>query len=210
VIPESRQRAALTAVLAALEPEALAVPERVLRLIPPRPFGYGVEERQFRSGASPAFDQLAMARTLARDIVGGLLHPQRLGRVVAFAARDPSLPSIGEVMGALLEHTWGAEPGGEQAALRRVVQRVVVDALIDLATDASAPVEARAAAEWSLTRIEEIVESLNPLSGDDAAHLSLVLSDIARFLDRTDAPTHRTPAFPTPPGVPIGGGHRRP
>jgi hypothetical protein len=210
IIPGDRQRTALTAVLAALEPEALAVPERVLRLIPPRPFGYAAEERQFRSAASPAFDQLAMARTLARDVVSGLLHPQRLGRVVAFHARDPSLPSIGEVMGALLEQTWGVDPAGEQAALRRVVQRVVVDGLIDLASDAAAPVEGRAAAEWSLTRIEEIAEAQNPLSGDDAAHLSLVLADIARFLDRTDAATRRTPAMPTPPGVPIGDRHGRP
>jgi hypothetical protein len=210
VIPADRQRAGLTAVLGALDPEALAVPELVLRLIPPRPFGYAAEQRQFRSGASPAFDQLAMARTLARDVVGGLLHPQRLGRVVAFAARDPSLPSIGEVMGALLEHTWGVEPGGEHPALRRVVQRAVVDGLIHLAADSAAPVEARAAAEWSLSRIEEIAEAQSPLSGDDAAHLALVLADIARFLDRTDAGTGRTPAYPTPPGAPIGDGRRRP
>jgi hypothetical protein len=210
LIPGDRQRAALTAVLDALEPAALAVPERVLRLIPPRPFGYAPEERQFRSGASPAFDQMAMARSLAQDVVGDLLQPRRLARVVAFAARDPSLPTVGEVMGALLERTWGAGPGGEQAALRRVVQRVVVDALLDLAADPEAPVEARAAGEWALTRIEEIAEEQHPLSGDDAAHLSLVLADIGRFLDRLDGATRRTRPFPTPPGDPIGDGHRRP
>ena len=209
VIPGDRQRAALTAVLDALEPAALAVPERVLHLIPPRPFGYAAEERQFQSGATPAFDQIAMARTLASDIVGRLLNPQRLGRVVAFSARDPSLPTLGEVMGAMLERTWGAEPGGEGAALRRVVQRAVVDGLIDLAADPTAVVEARAAAEWSLSRIEEIAEQQSPLSGDDAAHLALVLADVGRFLDRPDDATRRTRRFPTPPGAPIGDGHRR-
>jgi len=210
VIPGDRQRAALAAVLDALEPEALAVPERVLRLIPPRPFGFGTDARQFRSAAAPAFDQLAMARSLAGDIVGRLLHPQRLGRVAAFAARDPSLPTLGEVMGTLLERTWGVEPGGDGAVLRRVAQRAVVDGLIDLAADSTAAVEPRAAAEWSLARIEEIAEQQNPLSGDDAAHLALVLSDVARFLDRTDGPTGRSRRFPTPAGDPIGDGRRRP
>jgi hypothetical protein len=204
IIPGDRQRAALTAVLGALEPATLAVPERVLRLIPPRPFGYAAEDRQFPSGAAPAFDQLAMARTLAGDIIGRLLDRQRLGRVAAFSARDPSLPTLGEILGALLERTWGAEPGGEEVALRRVVQRAVVDGLVDLAADAAAVVEARAAAEWSLSRVEEIAEQRNPLSGDDAAHLALVLADIGRFLDRTDDATRRTRRFPTPPGAPIG------
>jgi hypothetical protein len=210
IIPADRQRAALATVLDALAPEELTVPDRVLRLIPPRPAGFAPEERQFQSGAAPAFDQLAMARSLARDVVDGLLQPQRLGRVVAFAARDPSLPTIGEVMGALLERTWGVEPGGDLQALRRLVQRVVVDGLIDLAADPAAPVEARAAAEWSLTRIEEVAEQQNPLSGDDAAHLSLVLADVARFLDRTDDATRRTRPYATPQGDPIGQGHRRP
>ena len=57
--------------------------------------------------------------------------------------------------------------------------------------------------------IEEIAEQQSPLSGDDAAHLALVLADIARFLDRTDDATGRTRRFPTPPGAPIGDGHRR-
>jgi hypothetical protein len=109
---------------------------------------------------------------------------------------------------AIAERRWrGVEPGGEGATLRRVVQRAAVDGLIDLAADPTAVVEARAAAEWSLTRIEEIAERQNPLSGDEAAHLALVLADIARFLDRTDDATRRTRRFSTPPGDPIGTGH---
>jgi hypothetical protein len=209
IIPGTRQRAALTSVLDALDPAELAVPERVLALLAPRPLGYATEERQFRSAVQPAFDQLAMARTLADQIVRGLLAPRRLARVAAFSARDPSLPTLGEVMGALLERTWGSPPGGEHLALRRVVQRAVVDGLIDLAASTDGSVEARGAAEWSLARIEEIAEEQEPLSGDDAAHLALALSDIARFLDRADEPTRRTRPFPAPPGAPIGNGGRR-
>jgi hypothetical protein len=208
IVPGEQQRAALTRVLDVLEPDELAVREEVLHLLAPRPPGYASEERRFQSGAGPAFDQLAMARALAQDVVSGLLNPQRLGRVAAFSARDPALPALGEVLGTLVERTWEVEPGEEHAALRRVVQRVVVDELLTLASDANAAVEARAAAEWSLNRLADIAAERNPLSSDDAAHLALVTADIARFLGRTDDQTQRSRAFPTPPGDPIGGRRR--
>jgi hypothetical protein len=111
---------------------------------------------------------------------------------------------------AIAERRWrGVEPGGEGATLRRVVQREVVDGLIDLAADPTAVVEARAAAEWSLTRIEEIAERQNPLSGDEAAHLALVLADIARFLDRTDDARAGPADFPHHPVTRSGRAIRR-
>src|SRR5258705_2845600 len=75
LIPPAAQRRALEAVLDALSPRELAVPERVLRILAPRPFGYQDDSRGFRAAAPPPFGQLGVARTLAANVLGGLLEP---------------------------------------------------------------------------------------------------------------------------------------
>jgi hypothetical protein len=82
---------------------------------------------------------------------------------------------------------------------------VTVDALLDLAAEATATVEARAAAEWGLRRILETVQAAEPRSPDAQAHRSLLWGDIERFLNRRDNGTERSVPIGTPPGTPIGG-----
>ena len=204
MVDPQRQRLALGRVLDAIEPDDLAIPERVLKLMAPRPFGFPSSELALRSAMGPAFDQLGAARTLADAIVGGLLDPERLGRVAAFAARDRTAPALDEVIGTIVDRTWSPEPRGPHAALRRAVQRVVVDGLIDLAADAEASVEVRAAAEWALDNIGRVAAERGPLDGSDAAHLALVTADIDRFMSRPYEPTERSRPRGMPDGTPIG------
>ncbi len=203
LIPPAAQRRALETVLDALSPRELAVPERVLRMLAPRPFGYQDDSRGFGSAAAPAFDQLGIARTLAANVVGGLLEPQRAARLVAFTDRDPREPSLTEVIGRIIDRTWGAPAPAEHAALQRVVQRVVVDELIELARSSAAP-DVRGAAEWGLRRIGRQVAAPSRATGDVLAHRQLVSADIDRFLSRRDTPTKRPEPLTAPPGAPIG------
>ncbi|MBI4546199.1 MAG: zinc-dependent metalloprotease [Gemmatimonadetes bacterium] len=205
LVPAERQRRALELLLAELDAAELAVPERVLRLLAPRPFGYASDARAFATQAAPAFDQVGLARTLADMVVGGILEPRRTARVVAFHERDPGMPSLEEVMGRLVDGAWGGTPPREHAALRRAVQRAVLDALIELAADAGAAVESRAAAEWGLRRIAAALRSARPGSPQEAAHRQLAAADIERFLDRRYEGGRRTEPLRPPPGTPIGG-----
>ncbi|NIM52183.1 MAG: DUF5117 domain-containing protein [Gemmatimonadales bacterium] len=205
MIQPERQRRALELVLDALEPEELAIPERLLQLMTPRAYGYGTDEWFFGSDAYPAFDQIGAARTLASMIIGNLLAPRRAARLAAFHARNQDLPSLEEVIGRLMARTWEARTRSETAALRRVVQRIVVDELIDLAGSPNATVEARAAAEWGLRRIFELIQMQEPRLPAEQAHQSLAWADIERFLNRRDEATQRSEHRAMPPGTPIGG-----
>lgn len=204
IIDADRQRRALELVLDALDPSALAIPERILANLAPRPFGFAAHDRAFRSDAGSAFDHLGAARTLAAMIVGGLLTPERAHRVVTFAARDPDAPPLEEIVGRLIDRTWGAGPEPRLPALRRVVERVVVDELIALAANSDATVEVRAAAEWGLRRITELIQSSTTTRPPDEAHRVLAWSDIERFLQRRDEATGRSAPLTPPPGTPIG------
>ncbi|MDB4887322.1 MAG: hypothetical protein JWN79_2760, partial [Gemmatimonadetes bacterium] len=94
-VPGPAQRAALSALLAELEPAELAIPDTVLSLLGPRPSGYNGPVNNsnspvgelFRGRTDPAFDELSAARTLSQMIVDGILQRERAGRLVAFASR---------------------------------------------------------------------------------------------------------------------------
>ncbi len=205
IIPAARQRRALELLLDAIQPAALAIPERVLANLAPTPFGYEADPRGFRARGAPAFNQLEAARSLATQVVRGLLATHRTARVVAFAARDRSLPTLSAVIDRLVVRTWGAAPTAAHPELHRVTERVVVDGLLSLARDADAVVQARAEAEAGLRRIARLASA--PAATADAearAHRALVAADIDRFLQRRDAPSPGTPAAPAPPGTPIG------
>src|SRR5437870_4727197 len=55
ILAPPRQRRALELLLDAIQPAELAVPEPVLRLLAPTPFGYDGDDWAFRSQAAPAF-----------------------------------------------------------------------------------------------------------------------------------------------------------
>jgi len=204
LIPAARQRRALDLALHAIQPAELAVPERVLALMAPTPFGYDRDSWALESKAAPAFDQLGAARVIASQVVGGILDPARAARLAAFADRDPSLPTLTEVIGKLIDRTWGAPAPAQHAALQRVTERVVVDELIRLAGNADAVPEARAAAEWGLRRIQRQLAGPASPNPEAQAQRALAAADIDRFLSRRDAAAAPAKSPEAPPSTPIG------
>jgi len=203
MIGADRQRRALGQLTDALSPASLDVPERVLRMMAPRPFGHQDIRKDFESRAGPAFDHLGIARTLSRMVIGGVFDEPRMARVAAFHQRDPSLPSPEEVVGHFVEALWTEASTDD---LARVPQRELVDVLIDLAASTTATVESRAAAEWGLRSIADRASAA--VASDDpseAAYSGLVAADIGRFMQRRFDGGARTDALPPPPGTPIGG-----
>ncbi len=202
IIPAARQRRALELLLDAIQPAALAIRDSVLVDLAPTPFGYDADPRGFRSRGAPAFNQLDAARTVADQVVGGLLSVDRTARVIAFADRDPSLPTLSAVIDRMIARTWGAA-GPAHAALQRVTQRAVLDRLLALAADPGAMVQARADAEAGLRRIARLAAA-PAMDAEARAHRALAAADVERFLSRRDGATPRPAPTPPPPGTPIG------
>jgi Met-zincin/Domain of unknown function (DUF5117) len=209
------QRAALSALLAELQPGELAIPDTVLNLLGPRPSGYDGPVNNsnspvgelFRGRTDPAFDELSAARTLSQMIVDGVLQRERAARLVAFASRGPNMLTLGETIDSLVARTWGARDAGaspKMVALRRVSQRAVADRLLALAADADAAPEVRAVAEYEIALLRPVAQRLAG-GGDmmNRAHWSSIAGDFARWLDRRELP-RPTPALAPPPGDPFG------
>ncbi|MGH2599584.1 MAG: zinc-dependent metalloprotease, partial [Dehalococcoidia bacterium] len=158
IIPSDRQREALRLLLTALTPAELAIPERILAALPPPPFGTAKPFDAGTARAGYAFDQLAAARTLAALVLDNLLEKDRCARLVAFAARRDGVPALDEVFNLLIERTWHRPPP-DHAALVRVVQRALVDRLLQLAAADGVTPEVRAATLAALRHIRTLAES---------------------------------------------------
>ena len=205
-VAASDQRTALSALLGALEPAELAVPDTVLTLLSPGAADVTPSEELFRSRTRPAFDAWGAARTLAQMVVDALLQRDRAGRLVEFAARQRDALTLGEVIDSLVARTWRVEaPGNEKlAALRRVASRAVADRLLALAADREAAPEVRAMADFKIERLRDLARR-RARTGSDAAraHWEAVAGDFTRWIERRELPAP-TPALPAPPGDPFG------
>jgi hypothetical protein len=133
-------------------------------------------------------------------VIENLLHPQRAQRLVLFHLRDASNPSLGEVIQALVNASWGAAPSSDRMhqALRRTVQRVALNTMLDLAGDPRTSAEARAVAASEVARLGARIEAMQGGSAEDQGHRALALKDIRRFADGEDDRASR-PRFPVVP-----------
>jgi hypothetical protein len=212
VVPAARQRDALGAVLDTIGVEELAVPPRILALIPPRAFGYeGGTQELFAKRTDPAFDPVAAA-TIAADLaVSALLEPHRAARLNQYHALDRANPNFAEVAAALVARTWRAPAPKDayRAAIARSVQSLVVTRLMDLAADADASMQVRAVATDQLRLLSNETALTSPDQATNA-FLRATHDDIERFLARPAEPRKRTTPLPTPPGDPIGSGNQGP
>jgi hypothetical protein len=224
IIPAEEQRRALDAVLETLKPENLALPESLLKLIPPRPSGYPRNRETFRIRTSPAFDALAPAEAFANHIGDFLFNPERAARLVEFHARDPRYPGFDEVLDKIITSTWKAPAGTArraklapgvvekfpfspdyEAEVQRTVNIVVLTELMALAANERASNQVRAIAEFRLELLKDWMNNQRNMTRDDdqAAFWFYAANQIKRFQDDPKKTNLTRPNEP-PDGQPIG------
>jgi hypothetical protein len=210
-VPAARQRAALDAVLATLDPAELDLPEAALAKLVPLSVDYP-PRREFLAGrTAPMFDALGAAAALADHAVGTLLASERLARLVDLHRRDPAVPGVEDVLDAITQRAFSG-PAPASARLREVrrsLQAAVVRRLLLAAAAPQVP-QVRAALDAALGRLAgELAREARSGEPMDQALRGLLARDIQRWLARPAAPATGALAAPgappdLPPGPPIG------
>jgi hypothetical protein len=198
----AEQSKALDAILATITPSALALPRPLLKIIPPRPSGWGQTRELFPRYTGQMFDAITPAVSAADMTLGFLLNETRAARLVEQSALDRTLPGLHGVIGKVLAATFGPAPADPyEGEIARAVQRVVVERLMTLAEGADMS-QVRAI----ITAQLKARAAMMPATGTSpaASHAALLASDIKRFLDRPAAAATRTAIPAPPPGAPIG------
>jgi hypothetical protein len=205
IVAAAEQRRALTAVLATLKPEALELPESLMKIIPPRPPEYERGREHFKIRTYPAFDALAPAEAAAQHTLQFVFNPERAERLVEFHARDKANPSLEEVFDAVLAATWKApHSSGYTEQIRNVVDDVVLYDLMVLAANDRASDEVRATATLQLHTLKGWLDSASGRQGDaDRAHAYFASRQIEQF-EKDPKRLDLTPPAEPPDGPPIG------
>lgn len=206
LIPPAEQLKALEVLLKTLQPETLALPEKILQLLPPLPDGYTRTRESFQSKTGLTFDALSPAETASDMTIRLLLNSERAARLVEYHSRDGQQPSFQEVLDRLLASTWKAPNGnGYSAAIQRRVESVVLFRVMELASEDSASDQVRAIAYLKLDQLLQWLKAQpkKPVNEEQQAHEMLAISQIERFQRDPEKIPVTKPAEP-PAGAPIG------
>lgn len=196
------QTKAMNTLMATLSPQFLAVPDALLKLIPPRAFRYDPNSREvFKRHTGLSFDPLGPAEAAAGMTLRLLLNPDRAARLVRQPAFEAKLPGLDNVLKTLITTTFGdVKTFGTQkqdktynGEIRRLVQQKVVEQLIQLAVNKENDGAARAAAHDALLQIK-------------TAYPSNYLGWLIRQYEENPDSVPVTPTLTPPDGQPIDPG----
>ena len=203
IVAPSEQRRALNALLQTLDPQALAIPERILALIPPTAHGFERTRENFHGRTGVTFDSLSAVESAADLTAGLMLHPERATRLVEYHARDPRNPGLDEVIDRLLQVTWKAPRlTSSLAEVARTVDNVVLYRLMVLASDEQASEQARAIAYAKLDELRSWSAGMNVRDPLLRAHFGFAAHQIECWEKNPKEIGVTKPANP-PDGAPI-------
>lgn len=195
------QQKALNAVIATLDPTVLALPDRIAKLIPPRPSGYDYNRELFKKRTGLAFDVLSPAETAADLPLSFLFNSDRLNRLVEYQVQSQGL-GANEMIDALINATWKSpRRKGMEALIQMQTEQVLLTYLLSASINENNSFITRSVVLEKLQSLKTFIEGKKRSSGDVSYTGHLILA-----LERMKSPESAKPTQHTviPPGAPIG------
>jgi hypothetical protein len=205
-VSADKQRAAIDALIATLDPEFLRLPSELLDLIPPRPPGHPKTRETFAGNTGVVFDELAPATSAVSMTLDVLLNPARAARM-----QRSGEPGFAAVTDRLLAVAWFDD--NEDAAMQSLTGDLVLTKLMQLAVSPDVDAGVRATA---LVAINELYDWLTaaeaapagqqaPTDEESGARPQHALAQLQIERMRADpASVDAIVPIVPPPGGPIG------
>ncbi|HTJ12144.1 MAG TPA: zinc-dependent metalloprotease [Dinghuibacter sp.] len=204
VTPEDQWKA-LSALMGTISPAQLALPEKLIKSIPPRPSGYPSSIETFGGHTGPTFDPLGAAESDADNTLSYLFDEARAARLIEYHARDERQPGLMPMLDTILNGTWKAPLApGYAGELQIVVDNLVLKHLLGLAVSSRASESVRGEA---MLEAHDLYVWINAHLGEagprQKAAFYFALEEITEF-DKDPAKFTPDPSLEMPPGAPIG------
>lgn len=206
VISGKQQRKALKALIATLDTKVLSIPEHIVKLIPPKAYGYYRNRESFNGNTGLTFDAVSAAEANAKHTISLLLNDQRLARLQQQSVMDVSIPNVGELIELLITKSVKIKP--EQGLSLLVQQRVnqqVVEHLLSLWHNKELVTEVRAEVYVALRDLKVWLNDNYDTRKYKrlSAQFSLLAEQISYSLEQGKL-VHPASKVSMPPGSPIG------
>jgi len=203
MLTSEQEQKALDALLKTIEPSALALPENLLRIIPPRPLGYTRHRELLKIKTELTFDPLAAAETAADMIFGLILNPARANRLVEHNLRDPKLPALTTVIDKMMNATIKSTPQtGIQGGIQMSTNLALMNNLAKLLVDEETSVQAKAIVKQRLMQLQ-LWLAARPADENWKGHFQFLASLVDLVKEEPDE-FKAEKILPAPPGMPIG------
>ncbi|WP_417319093.1 zinc-dependent metalloprotease [Emcibacter sp.] len=206
IVPPEQQKQALDEILLALTPDYLLLPEKVLKLVPPKAYGYEFTRESFPRHTSGQLDVLTIGEAAAGHVSDILLDPARLARLEQFHQRGEGMMSLSDYFDYILGATVRADRQEKlSGAMQRRVGHVVILKMMQVAADTSAAESVRAMARLKLEEVADWMENTARKLGRHPtfkAHYSFEAARIRAYMSGSLDPASENPAA-MPPGSPI-------
>lgn len=201
VLTKEEQMNALNAVIDCMDPKFLALPENIIKLIPPRPDGYDYNRELFHRRTGLAFDALASAETAADFPLSFLFNTSRLNRMVQYQAENNGL-GVDEMINTLIAKTWKSAPRpGLEGLIQKQNQQLLLTYLLSVSVNDEASFATKAQVMKAIDDLKTMVTAQLKTTTDSQSRGYLLLT-----LERMKSPDKANPTMheAMPPGSPIG------
>jgi hypothetical protein len=198
---KEEQKLALQAVLDCLDPKFLQLPDRIAKLIPPRPAGYGFSVELFRKRTGLAFDVLSPAETAADVPLSFLFNSERLNRMAQYEILHRGL-GVAEMIHDIISNTWKAKRrNGIEKLIQLQTEQIVLTYLLAASINDNNSFAVKSIFAKTLNELKTFIESQNKTATDETYKGHLLLA-----LNRMKEPEKAKPTLhkEIPPGAPIG------
>ena len=199
-LTKQEQLNALNAVVDCMDPNMLALPESIIKLIPPRPAGYNYNKELFNKRTGLAFDPLAAAESAADFPLSFLFNPSRLNRMVQYQAENNGL-GIDEMINVLMNKTWKAPRlSGLQGLILQQNEQLLLTYLLGVSLNTDVSFATNAAIIKAIDDIK--IYATTQLSTINSIKKGYLLLTLDRIKNRMDGKAFIPEVLP--PGAPIG------
>ncbi len=199
-LSREEQLKALQAITDCMEPGFLALPQRIVQLIPPRPAGYDYNRELFNRRTGLSFDALAAAETAADLPLSLLFHPARLNRMVQNHEINGGL-GIDEMIRTLVGRTFKApRQKGLPGLILHQNEQLLLGYFTSLLMTPELSFASQAGIQRALNDLEK--DTKQKLAGAGAEEKGYLMLTLDRIENRQSAKPFEAKAIP--PGAPIG------
>jgi len=200
-VAKAEQQRALNTIIECLDPKFLMLPDKIVKLIPPRPAGYNFTRELFHKRTGLAFDALSPAETAADLPLSFLFNQERMNRMVEYNVESGGL-GLDEMIKTLIDRTWKApRRNGMEGLIQMQTEQVLLTYLLASSVNDNLSFLSKGIVDKALADLKTFIENKRKTSNDATYSGHLLLA-----LERMKAPEKSKPTLheEAPPGAPIG------